>query len=96
MKALTTSLLMILIVFTACKDAKEPNEIVPEPKGAAHADPTAAAEILNEYLGPEFDKLIRGDPEARLDNRYEKFRRMGNFGLEGLDDVESGLTAEDR
>jgi len=72
------------------------DEIVPEPKGAAHADPTAAAEILNEYLGPEFDKLIRGDPEARLDNRYEKFRRMGNFGLEGLDDVESGLTAEDR
>ncbi|HJO17697.1 MAG TPA: acetyl-CoA carboxylase carboxyltransferase subunit alpha [Vicinamibacterales bacterium] len=71
------------------------DEIVPEPKGAAHADPAAAAEILDEVLGREFDKLIRDDPESRLDKRYEKFRRMGNFGLEGLD-VESGPTAEDR
>ena len=71
------------------------DEIVPEPKGAAHADPAAAAEMLDEVLGREFDKLIRDDPESRLDNRYEKFRRMGNFGLEGLD-VESGPTTEDR
>jgi acetyl-CoA carboxylase carboxyl transferase subunit alpha len=71
------------------------DEIVPEPKGAAHADPAAASEMLDEFLGREFDKLIRDDPESRLDNRYEKFRRMGNFGLEGLD-VESGPTPEDR
>jgi len=71
------------------------DEIVPEPKGAAHADPAAASEMLDDFLGREFDKLIRDDPESRLDNRYEKFRRMGNFGLEGLD-VESGPTPEDR
>ena len=71
------------------------DEIVPEPKGAAHADPAAASEMLADFLGREFDKLIRDDPESRLDNRYEKFRRMGNFGLEGLD-VESGPTTEDR
>lgn len=71
------------------------DEIVPEPKGAAHADPAAASEMLDDLLGREFDKLIRDDPESRLDNRYEKFRRMGNFGLEGLD-VESGPTTEDR
>ncbi len=71
------------------------DEIVPEPKGAAHADPAAAAEMLDELLGREFDKLIGDDPGSRLDNRYEKFRRMGNFGLEGLD-VESSPTTEDR
>lgn len=71
------------------------DEIVPEPKGAAHADPAAAAQMLDHSLGQEFDKLIRDDPDLRLDNRYEKFRRMGNFGLEGLESVESDPSVED-
>ena len=71
------------------------DEIVPEPKGAAHADPAAAAQMLDLSLGQEFDKLIRDDPDLRLDNRYEKFRRMGNFGLEGLESVESDPSVED-
>jgi len=71
------------------------DEIVPEPKGAAHADPAAAAQMLDHSLGREFDKLIRGDPDLRLDNRYEKFRRMGNFGLEGLESAESDPSVED-
>jgi acetyl-CoA carboxylase carboxyl transferase subunit alpha len=71
------------------------DEIVPEPKGAAHADPAAAAQMLDHSLGREFDKLIRDDPDLRLDNRYEKFRRMGNFGLEGLESVESDPSVED-
>lgn len=71
------------------------DEIVPEPKGAAHADPAAAAQMLDHSLGREFAKLIRGDPDLRLDNRYEKFRRMGNFGLEGLESAESDPSVED-
>ena len=71
------------------------DEIVPEPKGAAHADPAAAAQMLDHSLGREFDKLIRDDPDLRLDNRYKKFRRMGNFGLEGLESVESDPSVED-
>lgn len=71
------------------------DEIVPEPKGAAHADPGAAAQMLDHSLGQEFDKLVRDDPDLRLDNRYKKFRRMGNFGLEGLESVESDPSVED-
>jgi acetyl-CoA carboxylase carboxyl transferase subunit alpha len=74
------------------------DEIVPEPIGAAHADPAVAAEMLDDALGQEFDRLINSsdDVDVRLANRYEKFRRMGNFGLEGLENGESGPTTEDR
>lgn len=74
------------------------DEIVPEPKGAAHADPAVAAEMLDDALGQEFDRLINNNDgvDARLANRYEKFRRMGNFGLEGFESVESGPSDEDK
>ncbi|MAG69823.1 MAG: acetyl-CoA carboxylase carboxyl transferase subunit alpha [Acidobacteria bacterium] len=57
------------------------DEIVPEPEGGAHADPTAAASLLDEALTRALEEVGRESPDARLDHRYNKFRRMGSVGL---------------
>lgn len=55
------------------------DEIVPEPPGGAHADPTAAAEMLAPYLERAIRELTKLKPAALIDERYKKFRRMGVF-----------------
>ncbi len=58
------------------------DEIVPEPAGGAHADPEGAAAILGERLRLALRELARMTPEERRRARYQKFRAMGNSGLE--------------
>ena len=53
--------------------------IVPEPGDGAHEDWDAAAELLRQALAAQFTALDAIAPEAIVDHRYEKFRRMGNF-----------------
>jgi len=55
------------------------DEIVPEPPGGAHADPTAAAELLAHFLERAVKELMKLKPPALLDERYKKFRKMGVF-----------------
>ena len=55
------------------------DEIVPEPAGGAHADPTAAAELLAPFLERAVKELMKLKPPALLDERYKKFRKMGVF-----------------
>lgn len=60
------------------------DEVIPEPIGGAHTDPGGAAELL---VGPLQAALAQGaamSSEERLKKRYEKFRQMGNFGLDGV------------
>jgi acetyl-CoA carboxylase carboxyl transferase subunit alpha len=57
------------------------DEIVPEPTGGAHADPDLSATTLDEALARVLREVSALDSEARLDARYQKFRRMGNMGL---------------
>jgi acetyl-CoA carboxylase carboxyl transferase subunit alpha len=55
------------------------DEVVPEPLGGAHRDVEGASRILSEVLGRHLE-AIRTTPIADLlQNRYEKFRRMGQF-----------------
>jgi acetyl-CoA carboxylase carboxyl transferase subunit alpha len=55
------------------------DEIVPEPEGGAHYDSEAAARLLKPFLARSLEDLS-GLPTSRLlDQRYEKFRRMGQF-----------------
>jgi len=53
--------------------------IVPEPGGGAHENPEAAAESLRGYLRRYLDELGRLSPEQLVEQRYTKFRNMGNF-----------------
>jgi acetyl-CoA carboxylase carboxyl transferase subunit alpha len=51
--------------------------IVPEPGGGAQVDPEQAAESLRTTLRIALEELCGQDARTLIDDRYEKFRRMG-------------------
>jgi acetyl-CoA carboxylase carboxyl transferase subunit alpha len=62
------------------------DEIVPEPIGGAHTDPAAAARIIDRVLERVLGEVAALDRETRLTRRYEKFRNMGQIGVDFLDE----------
>ena len=56
--------------------------VVPEPPGGAQENPDAAAELLKEPLRLALAELATLSPVQLVDDRYNKFRRMGNFFAE--------------
>jgi acetyl-CoA carboxylase carboxyl transferase subunit alpha len=56
--------------------------IVPEPGEGAHSDPDRAAESLRITLRAALAELSSQTPQRLIDDRYEKFRRMGSFFTE--------------
>jgi len=55
------------------------DEIVPEPDGGAHNDPEAAAKMLDTVLQKQWGELSSVPAAALIENRYQKFRKMGQF-----------------
>ena len=55
------------------------DEVVPEPLGGAHNDHSAMADTLRDVLLRNLEELRRIDPEERLKQRYQKYRRHGKF-----------------
>ena len=55
--------------------------IIPEPPEGAHADPDGAAAFLRDALRGALDQLGALSPEELVEQRYVKFREMGNFFL---------------
>ncbi|MBV8175370.1 MAG: acetyl-CoA carboxylase carboxyltransferase subunit alpha [Verrucomicrobia bacterium] len=53
------------------------DEVVPEPLGGAHHDPEITARNLYTALVTHLDQLTRKPMDTLLNERYEKFRRMG-------------------
>src|SRR5713101_1988519 len=53
--------------------------IIPEPPGGAQEDPDAAAELLRGKLRDALEELGRLSQQELVQQRYMKFRRMGNF-----------------
>src|SRR5690242_4172548 len=53
--------------------------IIPEPPGGAQEDPDAAAELLRKKLRDALEELGRLSESELVEQRYQKFRRMGNF-----------------
>jgi acetyl-CoA carboxylase carboxyl transferase subunit alpha len=56
--------------------------IIPEPAGGAHNDYDTASALVDQALSAALDDVGALDVQQRLDARYEKFRRMGDVGLE--------------
>ncbi|MBV9170603.1 MAG: hypothetical protein JOZ81_11015 [Chloroflexi bacterium] len=54
--------------------------IVPEPENGAHADPEYAAMLLRGEIVSALLELRRRDARRLVDERWRKFRRMGEFG----------------
>jgi acetyl-CoA carboxylase carboxyl transferase subunit alpha len=57
--------------------------IVPEPPGGAQLDPEATFEALRLTLREALAELVGLSPEQVMQQRYDKFRQMGNFFHEG-------------
>jgi acetyl-CoA carboxylase carboxyl transferase subunit alpha len=55
------------------------DEIVPEPVGGAHRNHQEIAATLKSFLVKAFEVLCRIPPDDLLEQRYQKFRRMGVF-----------------
>lgn len=56
--------------------------IVAEPQGGAHADVDRAASLLGDALGQHLDALKPHSPEQLTQQRYRKFRTMGDYFVE--------------
>jgi acetyl-CoA carboxylase carboxyl transferase subunit alpha len=53
--------------------------VVEEPEGGAHADAAQAAESVKKTLRSALAELAPLTRQALIDERYDKFRKMGNF-----------------
>jgi acetyl-CoA carboxylase carboxyl transferase subunit alpha len=56
--------------------------IIPEPAEGAQNDVDQAAEFLRSPLSRALEELSKMSPAELIDDRYNKFRRMGNFFTE--------------
>jgi acetyl-CoA carboxylase carboxyl transferase subunit alpha len=55
------------------------DEIIPEPSGGAHTDPTASAENFKIHCLRHLEEVMALPVPERLKKRYEKFRVMGHY-----------------
>src|SRR5205085_11742531 len=55
------------------------DDIIPEPLGGAHRDHREMANTLKAYLVRYLKDLRAVPPEELLEQRYQKFRKMGVF-----------------
>lgn len=62
------------------------DSVVDEPLGGAHRDPDAAARFLMSWVVSQLDELVTIPTDQLLDQRYERFRRLGAF-LERSEDA---------
>jgi acetyl-CoA carboxylase carboxyl transferase subunit alpha len=53
------------------------DQVLPEPLGGAHWDYDESAQILKDYLIPMINELEKIPAEERINNRIEKFGKMG-------------------
>ena len=69
-------------MMVTAKDLEEmgiADAILPEPVGGTHQDYNQAAESLKEAILDSFAELIKIDPEKRIENRIEKYEKMGRW-----------------
>jgi acetyl-CoA carboxylase carboxyl transferase subunit alpha len=66
------------------------DEIVPEPLGGAHRDPTAVIAAVLGTVDSSLRQLSELSPEALREARYQKFRRIGAWESERLETVGPG------
>ena len=53
--------------------------IIPEPPGGAHNDFDLSAQYLADAVRKSLSGMSSMTPTQLIDQRYEKFRKMGNF-----------------
>ena len=69
-------------MMVTAKDLKEmgiADTIMPEPIGGTHQDYDKSAETLKEAILKSFSELNKIDPDKRIENRIEKYEKMGKW-----------------
>jgi acyl-CoA carboxylase subunit beta len=66
--------------------------VVPEPEGGAHLNPAAAAETLKTHLLAALREFADVPTRQLLDNRYKKYRHIGQGGTYWGERVRSGFS----
>ena len=64
------------------RELKLVDDVIPEPLGGAHQDQEAAICNLRRAITHHLDELVKIPMDQLLEQRYEKFRRMGFFAGE--------------
>lgn len=62
--------------------------VIPEPAGGAHNDHDRASALVDQALTAALAELAPLDVDTLLDQRYQKFRRMGRLGQAFTDTAE--------
>jgi acetyl-CoA carboxylase carboxyl transferase subunit alpha len=57
------------------------DEVVKEPLGGAHTDPEKMAKTLKSHIKKELATLLPLSADELVDNRIEKYSRMGSFAI---------------
>lgn len=57
------------------------DQIIPEPQGGAHHDPDAVYERVKQTLIEQWERHKHVAIETLLENRYQKYRQMGQYTL---------------
>jgi len=55
------------------------DDIIDEPVGGAHRDPTEAASLLERWIVEQLESLRDVPMDELIDARFERFRRLGAF-----------------
>lgn len=55
------------------------DEVIPEPLGGAHNDPEAAGTALKDAFKRHLGELLEKSPEQLLDDRYARYRALGQY-----------------
>ena len=55
------------------------DKMIPEPLGGAHFDPKAACLSVKTFIKDQWELLKSVPFDLLLENRYQKFRKMGKF-----------------
>lgn len=55
------------------------DDVLPEPLGGAHAKPEEMADTIKTYILDTLRKLKKINPDRRIDQRIEKFSKMGFY-----------------
>jgi acetyl-CoA carboxylase carboxyl transferase subunit alpha len=65
-------------------------EIVPEPLGGAHRDMAQLARTLGDTIERHLNELLKLKPKELIDQRYARFRKLGEFSDPQADATKTG------
>jgi acetyl-CoA carboxylase carboxyl transferase subunit alpha len=58
------------------------DDVIEEPLGGAHREPETAAQLLQDWIIAQLEELDGKTPDQLVDQRYERFRKLGEFDEE--------------